>query len=69
LYCANAGDPLTEPTGSTREPWHPMPGPNHQVMMSSRPLSHRSNGGIDCVASSWISDVSASMSYASMAAR
>ena len=33
-----------------------MPGPNHQVRMSSRPRSHRSNGGIDCVASSWISD-------------
>ena len=41
-----------------------MPGPNHQVKMSSRPASHMSNGGIDCVASSWISDVSASMSYA-----
>ncbi len=46
----------------TREPAQPMPGPNHQVKMSSRPVSQRSNGGIDCVASSWISDVSASMS-------
>ena len=32
-----------------------MPGPNHQVRMSSRPESHRSNGGIDWVASSRIS--------------
>ena len=31
-----------------------MPGPNHHVKMSSRPVSQRSNGGIDCVASSWI---------------
>src|SRR5215213_9806402 len=36
--------------------------------MSSRPRSHRSYGGIDWVASSWISDVRASMSYASNAA-
>jgi hypothetical protein len=31
--------------------------------MSSRPESQRSYGGIDCVASSWISAVSFSMSY------
>ena len=37
-----------------------MPGPNHQRKMSSRPLSQRSYGGIDWVASSWMSDVSAS---------
>ena len=35
--------------------------------MSSRPASQRSNGGIDCVASSWISAVNAPMSYASNA--
>src|SRR5438094_124204 len=51
----------------TREPRHPIPGPTHQRKMSSRPLSHRSNGGIDCVASSWMSVVSASMSYRSNA--
>src|SRR5206468_2220383 len=44
------------------EPRQPMPGPTHQVRMSRRPLSHRSYGGIDCVASSWIRDVSACMS-------
>ena len=50
------------PPEDRREPRQPAPGPTHQVRMSSRPLSHRSYGGIDCVASSWISDVSASMS-------
>ena len=30
LYCANAGEPLTVPTGTSREPRHPWPGPNHQ---------------------------------------
>ena len=40
--------PLAVSTGIRREPWHPMPGPNHQVKMSSRPASQRSNGGIDC---------------------
>ena len=53
--------------GITREPWQPIPGPNHHVRMSSRPLSHMSYGGIDCVASSWMSEVSASMSYCSNA--
>ena len=43
----------------TREPWHPMPGPNHHLSTSSRPDSHMSNGGIDWVASSRISAVSA----------
>ena len=49
----------TLPEGTWIEP---MPGPNHQRKMSSRPESHRSYGGIDCVASSRMSDVSASMS-------
>ena len=44
-----------------------MPGPNHQASTSSRPFSQRSNGGIDCVASSVINSVSASMSYCSNA--
>src|SRR5436190_638611 len=47
---------------STREPLQPMPGPNHQVMMSSRPLSHMSYGGIDWVASSRMRAVSADRS-------
>ena len=51
-----------DPVGMTRDPWQPIPGPYHHVRMSSRPLSHMSNGGIDWVASSWISEVSASRS-------
>ena len=62
LYWPNAGEPFAETVGITREPLQPIPGPNHQVKMSSRPESQRSNGGIDWVASSWISAVSASMS-------
>ena len=62
LYCPNAGAPFADTTGTTRESRQPIPGPTHQARMSSRPASHMSNGGIDCVASSWMSDVSASMS-------
>src|SRR3989304_1965169 len=43
--------------GPPRRPRQPIPGPSHQRRMSSRPLSHRSYGGIDCVASSWIREV------------
>ena len=68
LYCPNAGEPFAEMVGMTREPLQPMPGPNHHVKMSSRPRSHMSNGGIDCVASSRMSAVSRSMSYRSNAA-
>ena len=57
-----AGDPFADTVGITREPLQPIPGPHHQANMSSRPESHRSYGGIDCLASSRISDVSASMS-------
>ena len=56
------GAPFAAIVGITREPRQPAPGPTHQLRMSSRPRSHRSYGGIDCVASSWISAVSASMS-------
>ena len=62
LYCPNAGEPFADPAGTTREPLQPIPGPHHQVKMSSRPVSHSENGGIDWVASSWMSEVSASMS-------
>ena len=62
LYCPNAGDPFAATVGMTREPRQPAPGPTHQRRMFSRPLSHNSYGGIDCVASSWMSEVSASMS-------
>ena len=62
LYCPNAGEPFAAVVGMTREPRHSAPGPTHHAKMSSRPLSHRSYGGIDWVASSWIRAVSASMS-------
>ena len=45
----------------------PIPGPTHHAKMFSRPASHMSYGGIDWVASSWISDASAAMSYCSNA--
>ena len=61
-YCPKAGEPLADPAGITREPRQPAPLPTHQLRMSSRPRSQSSYGGIDCVASSWMSDVSASMS-------
>ena len=67
LYCANAGAPFAVTVGITREPRQPIPGPNHQVRTSSRPLSHMSNGGIDWIASSRISESKASMSYCSNA--
>ena len=57
-----SGEPFAATVGITREPLQPMPGPSHHSKMSSRPLSQRSYGGIDWVASSWISDVRASMS-------
>ena len=60
--------PFAVLVGITFEPRQLAPGPSHQVKMSSRPRSQRSYGGIDCVASSRISEVSASMSYASKAA-
>ena len=63
LYCPNAGEPFAADVGNhAASRGSRCPGPNHHVKMSSRPASHMSNGGIDCVASSWISDVSASMS-------
>ena len=62
LYCAKAGAPFAAVVGITREPRQAAPGPSHQRKMSSRPVSQRSYGGIDCVASSWIRAVSASMS-------
>src|SRR5439155_26073656 len=68
LYCPYAGEPFALTVGTSREPRQPAPGPNHQRNMSSRPLSHRSYGGIDCLASSRITDVSAVMSYRSNAA-
>ena len=62
LYCPNAIDPFAFGAGSSFEPLHPIPGPTIQARMSSRPFIHMSNGGIDCDASSRISEVSASMS-------
>ena len=62
LYCPKAGEPLAATVGITREPLQPMPGPSHHSKMFWRPLSQRSYGGMDWVASSWISDVKASMS-------
>jgi hypothetical protein len=62
LYWPKAGAPFAATAGITREPRQAIPGPSHQAKMSSRPRSQRSYGGIDCTASSWISDVSASMS-------
>lgn len=62
LYCPKAGAPFAAIVGMTRDPRQPAPGPTHQRSTSSRPFSHRSYGGIDCVASSWISETSASMS-------
>ena len=44
------------PSGSRASPGSRSPGPTTSVKMSSRPVSHMSYGGIDCVASSWISD-------------
>src|SRR6185437_9810891 len=64
LYCPNAGEPLASIVGTTREPEQPIPGPTHHLKMSSRPRSHMSYGGMDWIASSWISAVSLSMSYA-----
>jgi hypothetical protein len=62
LYWPKAGAPFAPIVGTTREALQPIPGPNHHANTSSRPRSQRSKGGIDCVASSWISAVSASMS-------
>ena len=60
-YWPHAGDPLAS-TRTSFEPAHSWPGPSIQPTMSRSPRSHRSYGGIDSVASSCSSAVSAAMS-------
>ena len=52
---------------SSREPRQPAPVVRNHVRMCSWPRSHSAWGGIDIVASSCSSAISASMSYASNA--
>lgn len=61
LYWAKPGRPFTW-TGIRREPSQAEPSVVMKPVMSSWPVSHRSNGGIVMMASSCSSAVSAAMS-------